>query len=128
MSLSIKLISTSDNTGVIIIGNKMTTTLTNWYIKIKPENFDIVSADNIEILSENGIYKIMPKAWKINIEEDTKIISDFVCNKKNNQDLEYKIVDIHSEPTENKKVEILVVNNTEEAIVIQPGETYKFLV
>lgn len=124
MNLSIKLISTSYNTGIIIIANKTTHTLTNWNIILKCKNFEIVSTNSVNITETDGCIKIMPKEWKINIEEDMKIVSEFEF--KGSKDFDYEIMSVNSEEIGRNRVEITIMNNTEEEIVIKPGEKHTF--
>jgi hypothetical protein len=129
MSLTIHLISKDSKIGTLSISNNSNITKTNWEIELKLKNFEIIDMDNLNFIKDEDIYKITPKEWKINIEGNTEIVSDFTYTGSNNFD--YDIININDFTTfipQNKGIEISVYNNTDEPIIINPGESYVFKV
>ena len=148
MTLNIELISQNSKSdignyiGTIIISNTSNITLTDWEIYLELINFNIINIDNLNLeksISDGKKIIISPKEWKIHIEGNSQIISNFTYS--GNHIFDYKIQDIVSQslqedinnevsppmPTYNTKtVNITVENNTDKVIIIKPGEKYTF--
>ena len=125
MDLNINLISTSAGSGTIFISNPTNVQKTNWKIKITPQNFIITEMRNLNFITNNNSVTIRPKEWKINIESNSRIISNFYYTGSDN--LEYSVKTIKSDniPIE-KGIKITIENNTDKDIIIKPGKSFSF--
>lgn len=126
MSLSIKLISTNLNQGVIIISNNSDTAITDWKIKIKPHNFNFMHMTNLDFYEKKDYCVIVPKEWKIHIEDNSKIVSEFTYTGSSN--LNFDFLDHTFSKIESKKIQITVTNNSDKDIIIKSGEKHTFLI
>ena len=125
MDLNINLISTSAGSGTIFISNPTNVQKTNWKIKITPQNFIITEMRNLNFITNNNSVTIRPKEWKINIESNSRIISNFYYTGSDN--LQYVVENIESDDVVVEKgIKITIENNTEKDILIKSGSNYTF--
>ena len=136
MSLTLHLFKNNKDTGTIIITNTSPITITNWSLDLIPENFRVIHFDNINYERINNKIRITPKEWKINLESNTQIVSNFTYESilnNNSEKLNYTLTNIIYEPLKNidekpKGIIITIENNTRDEIIIKPGGSYKFTV
>ena len=129
MNLTIDLISTSVGSGTIFISNPTEGQKTNWKIILIPKNFTITEMRNLNFSTNNkdNSVTIRPKEWKINIESNSRIISNFYYTGSDN--LEYSIKNIESLDVESEPgIKITIQNNTKKDILIKPGKTFSFTI
>ena len=128
MNLTIDLISTSSGSGTIFISNPTTEQKTNWKIILIPKNFIITEMRNLNFTTnEDNSITISPKEWKINIESNSRIISNFYYTGSDK--LEYYVKNIESLDVEPETgIKITIQNNTKKDIVIKPGKIFTFTI
>lgn len=126
MTLDINLISTTIGSGTIFITNPTTYQKTNWEITIIPQNFVITETRNLNFkINDDNSVTIRPKEWKINIESNSRIISNFYYTGSDN--LEYTVKNIKSHNVKVKEgIKITIENNTNRDIIIESGKTFTF--
>lgn len=124
-SLTINLIS-KDGVGTLVVANPTNFQKTNWEIIFTPKNFTITEMNNLnfEYNIDNSI-TITPKVWKINIESNSEVISNFYFTGSDN--FEYTIQSIKSSDIIDKNIRMTIDNNTDNAIVIEPGKSFTFI-
>jgi len=128
MDLTIDLISTSIGSGTIFISNPTKEQKTNWTVTLIPINFIITETRNLNFKtnSDNSV-TITPKEWKINIESNSRIISNFYYT--GSDELEYYVKNIESLDIETESgIKITIENNTKNDILIKPGKTFSFII